>query len=156
MKSQQRVLEQGGKDAEAATKAAAAPAGKLKDILNGGERPEAVRDLLLNGKPEQTRLAARISSQTPEGRKALEGSVRQITADMKEGTLQKQWNERLKPMLRDGKMLTPDRMKALTKDVEGLLRAYSGKPPVTMVQRLILGAVASGGGNYVGSDRSSN
>jgi len=53
-------------------------------------------------------------------------------------------------------MLTPDRMKALTKDVEGLLRAYSGKPPVTMVQRLILGAVASGGGNYVGSDRSSN
>ena len=115
-----------------------------------------MRDLLLNGKPEQTRLAARISSQTPEGRKALEGSVRQITADMKEGTLQKQWNERLKPMLRDGKMLTPDRMKALTKDVEGLLRAYSGKPPVTMVQRLILGAVASGGGNYVGSDRSSN
>jgi len=43
-------------------------------------------------------------------------------------------------------------MKALTKDVEGLLKAYSGKPPVTMVQRLINGAIASAGGNYIGSD----
>ena len=56
-------------------------------------------------------------------------------------------------MLTDGKMLTPDRMKALTKDVEGLLKAYSGKPPVTLVQRLINGAIASAGGNYVGSDQ---
>lgn len=150
--NQQRVLDQGGKAAQEATKAAAAPAANLKGILQGGERPEAVRDLLLNGKPEQTRLAARILAQTPEGKRNLEGSVRQITADMKEGTLQKQWNERLKPMLTDGKMLPPDRMKALTKDVEGLIKAYSGKPPVTMVQRLILGAVASAGGNYVGSD----
>lgn len=150
--TQKRVLEEGGKTAQEATKAAAAPAANLKGILQGGERPEAVRDLLLNGKPEQTRLAARISSQTPEGRKALEGSVRQITADMKDSTLQKQWNERLKPMLKDGKMLTPDRMKALESDVQGLIKAYSGKPPVTLVQRLILGAVASGGGNYVGED----
>jgi cell division septum initiation protein DivIVA len=150
--TQQRVLAEGGKAAEAATKAAAAPAQNLKGILQGGERPEAVRDLLLNGKPEQTRLAARISSQTSEGRKALEGSVRQITADMKEGTLQKQWNERLKPMLQDGKMLTPERFKALESDVQGLLKAYSGKPPVTMVQRLINGAIASAAGNYVGSD----
>lgn len=150
--TQQRVLAEGGKAAQEATKAAAAPAQNLKGILQGGERPEAVRDLLLNGKPEQTRLAARISSQTMEGRKQLEGSVRQITADMKEGTLQKQWNERLKPMLTDGKMLAPERMKALTKDVEGLLKAYSGKPPVTMVQRVINGAIASAGGNYVGQD----
>lgn len=150
--TQQRVLQEGGKAAQDATKAAAAPAQNLKGILQGGERPEAVRDLLLNGKPEQTRLAARILAQTPEGKRNLEGSVRQITADMKEGTLQKQWNERLKPMLTDGSMLTPDRMKALTKDVEGLIKAYSGKPPVTMVQRLISGAIASSGSNMIGQD----
>jgi len=150
--TQSRVLQEGEKAAEQATKAAASPATNLKATLNGGERPEAVRDLLLNGKPEQTRLAARISSQTPEGRKALEGSVRQITAGMSESTLQRAWTDRLKPMLTDGKMLNPDRMKALAKDVEGLLKAYSGKPPVTMVQRLVNGAIASAGGNYVGSD----
>jgi hypothetical protein len=150
--TQQRVLQEGGKAAGEATKAAAAPASNLKAILNGGERPEAVRDLLLNGKPEQTRLAARISSQTPEGRKALEGSVRQITAGMSESTLQRQWTDRLKPMLTDGKMLDSKRMAALTKDVEGLLKAYSGKPPVGLMQRMIMGAVYSAGGNYMGQD----
>jgi hypothetical protein len=145
VKNQQRILEEGGKAAGEATKAAAAPAANLKGILQGGERPEAVRDLLLNGKPEQTRLAARISSQTPEGQKALEGSVRQITAGMNASTLQRQWTDRLKPMLTDGKMLSPERLAALNKDVEGLLRAYNGKPPITLVQRLILGAVAGGG-----------
>ena len=50
LKSQQRVLEEGGKQAETAVKQAAAPATGLKNILQGGERPEAVRDLLLNGK----------------------------------------------------------------------------------------------------------
>jgi hypothetical protein len=69
------------------------------------------------------------------------------------GTLNKQWNERLEPMLRDGKMLDPARMKALDSDVKALMKAYAGKPPVTMVQRLVLAAIATGGGNYVGSDR---
>jgi hypothetical protein len=156
VKNQQRILEEGGKAAAEATKAAQAPAQGLKAILNGGERPEAVRDLLLNGKPEQTRLAARISSQTPEGRKNLEGSVRQITADMKGDTLQRQWTDRLKPMLTDGKMLAPERVKALTKDVEGLIKAYNGKPPVSFVQRLVNGAIASAAGNYVGQDQWSN
>jgi len=152
LENQQRILQEGGKRVAESQKVAAAPAENLKAILNGGERPEAVRDLLLNGKPEQTRLAARISSQTPEGRKQLEGSVRQITAGMSEGTLQRQWTDRLKPMLTDGKMLDSKRMAALTKDVEGLLKAYSGKPPVGLMQRMIMGAVYSAGGNYVGSD----
>lgn len=153
IKSQQRVLDQGGQSAAEAAKAAAAPAAGLKNILMGGERPEAVRDLLLNGKPEQTRLAARIASQTPQGQRQLEGSVRQITADMTPATLNKQWTERLKPMLQDGKMLSAERMKALDSDVKALMKAYAGKPPVTMVQRLILAAVATGGSNYVGQDR---
>jgi len=58
----------------------------------------------------------------------------------------------LKPMLTDGKMLDSKRMAALTKDVEGLLKAYSGKPPVGLMQRMIMGAVYSAGGNYVGQD----
>jgi cell division septum initiation protein DivIVA len=156
LKAQGRVLEQGQQAATEAVKSAQAPAAGLKNILMGGERPEAVRDLLLNGKPEQTRLAARIASQTPDGQKQLEGSVRQITAQMTAGTLQKQWTERLKPMLEDGKMIAPDRLKALDSDIKGLLKAYAGKPPVTLAQRFILAAISTGGSNYVGSDRSSN
>lgn len=156
LKSQQRVLEEGQKSAEGAVKQAQAPATGLKNILQGGERPEAVRELLLNGKPEQTRLAARISSQTPEGKKALEGSVRQITAGMTPATLQKQWSERLKPMLEDGKMIPADRLKALDSDIRGLLKAYAGKPPVSLVQRHIYAAIGSLGSNLVGSGDGSN
>jgi cell division septum initiation protein DivIVA len=152
VKAQGRVLDQGKQAATEATKAAAAPAQGLKNILMGGERPEAVRDLLLNGKPEQTRLAARIASQTPQGQRQLEGSVRQITADMTPATLQKQWNERLRPMLQDGKMLPPERLKALDSDIKGLLKAYNGKPPVTLVQRHIFAAIGSAGANYIGGE----
>ena len=152
LKAQDRVLDQGKQAAEEATKTAAAPAQRLKAILNGGERPEAVRDLLLNGKPEQTRLAARIASQTPQGQRQLEGSVRQITADMTPATLNKQWNERLKPMLQDGKMISADRLKALDSDIKALMKAYQGKPPVTMVQRLVYAAIGSAGSNYIGGD----
>ena len=152
VKNQQRILDEGGKAAAEATKAAAAPAQGLKAILTGGERPEAVRDLLLNGKPEQTRLAARIASQTSQGKQQLEGSVRQITADMTPATLQKQWNERLKPMLQDGKMISPERLKALDSDVKSLMKAYAGKPPVTLIQRHIFAAIGSAGSNYVGGD----
>jgi len=153
VKNQQRILDEGGKAATEATKAAAAPAAGLKAILTGGERPEAVRELLLNGKPEQTRLAARIASQTPQGKQQLEGSVRQITAEMTPATLQKQWNERLKPMLQDGKMISPERLKALDSDVKSLMKAYAGKPPVTLVQRHIYAAIGSSGSNYIGGER---
>jgi hypothetical protein len=149
---QERILKEGQQAAESTRKETAAPAQGLKNILMGGERPEAIRDLLLNGKPEQTRLAARIASQTPEGRAQLEGSVRQITADMTPATLNKQWNERLKPMLQDGKMISPERLKALDSDIKGLLKAYAGKPPVTLIQRHIYAAIGSAGSNYIGGD----
>lgn len=148
LKTQERVLGEGQKSADQAVSAAAAPAQKLSNILAGGERPEAVKDLLLNGKPEQTRLAARIASQTPQGRQQLEDSVRQITARMGEKELTRVWYDRLKPMLEDGKMLSPARMGALNADVERLLRSYRGKPPVTLLQRHIIAALGSAGANY--------
>jgi hypothetical protein len=151
--SQQRVLETGQKQAEAATKAAAQPAVDLQKMLQGGERPEAIRDLLLNGKPAQTRLAARIASQTPEGQRQLEQSVRQLTASMTEKTLQKTWTERLKPMLEDGKMLPPERMKQLEQDVQRLLRAQSGKPALTLAQKHILAALGTAAGFRAGINR---
>lgn len=151
--AQQRVLDMGQKEAAAATKQAAAPATELQRILKGGERPEAIRDLLLNGKPEQTRLAARIASQTPQGQQQLEQSVRQITAGMSEKTLQKTWTDRLKPMLLDGQMLSPERMKALDQDVQRLLRAQSGKPALTLVQKHILAALGTAGGFRAGINR---
>lgn len=149
LKTQQRVLETGEKSAEAARAQAAAPAEKLQSILGSGERPEAVKDLLLNGKPEQTRLAARIASQTPQGKRQLEDSVRQITARMGEKELARTWQDRLKPMLEDGKMLSPDRMKALDGDVQRVLKAYKGKEALTLVQRHIIAAIGSAAANYL-------
>jgi len=146
MKAQERVLQGAEKEAATAAKEAARPAAELQRILQGGERPEAVRDLLLNGKPEQTRLAARIASQTPQGQRQLEDSVRQITAGMSEKTLQKTWTERLKPMLEDGKMLPPDRMKALDKDVRRLMAAQQGKPAISLIQRHIIAALGTAPG----------
>jgi hypothetical protein len=151
--AQQRVIEAGQKEAAEAVKTASQPAVDLQKILKGGERPEAIRDLLLNGKPEQTRLAARIASQTPQGQQQLEQSVRQLTAQMTEKTLQKTWTERLKPMLEDGRMLSPERMKALNADVQRLLRAQSGKPALNLVQRHVLAALGTAGGFRAGINR---
>lgn len=148
MKAQQRLTEEGGKAAQGAVEQAAAPAKKLQSLLQGGERPEAVRDLLLNGKPEQTRLAARIASQTPQGRQQLEDSVRQITARMGEKELTRTWNDRLKPMLEDGKMLPPERMKALNADVQRVLKAYKGRESLSLIQRHIIAAIGSAGADY--------
>ena len=143
--AQGRVLEEGQKTAAGAVKEAQAPGVKLQGILSGSERPEAIRNLLLNGAPEQTRLAARIAAGSPKGRQALEGSVRQLTAGMTEKNLQQTWNERLKPMLTDGKMLSPERLVALEKDVQRVLRAYKGKDRLTLVQRHIIAAIGAGG-----------
>lgn len=148
VKAQQRLMEEGQKAAKGAVEQAAAPAQKLQSLLQGGERPEAVRDLLLNGKPEQTRLAAKIASQTPQGRQQLEQSVRQITARMGEKELTRTWNDRLKPMLEDGKMLPPERMKALNADVQRLLKAYKGKDSLSLIQRHIIAAIGSVGADY--------
>lgn len=149
VETQQRLLNEGQKAAKAATEQAAGPAVGLQKILQNGERPEAVRDLLLNGKPEQTRLAARIAGQTPQGRMQLEQSVRQITARMGEKELARTWQDRLKPMLEDGKMLSPERMKALDTDVRRLLKAYEGPERLSLVQRHIIAAIGSAGADYL-------
>jgi hypothetical protein len=143
--AQKRVLEAGEKAAGEAVKQAAAPGVKLQGILNGGERPEAIRDLLLNGKPEQTRLAARIAAGSPNGQQALEGSVRQLTAGMSEKTLDQQWKERIRPMLRDGKMLPPERLAQLERDVQRVLDSYKGKDKLSLAQRYIVGAISTAG-----------
>lgn len=146
--TQQRVLSEGQKAAEQKTAQQAEPARRLQQLLNGGERPEAVRDLLLSGKPEQTRLAARIARQTPEGQKQLEQSVRQITSGMSPATLSKTWSERLKPMLEDGKMISPERLKALDADVRRVLRSHEGKTALTLVQRHVIAAIGGLGADY--------
>jgi len=150
VQTQQRVLDQGQKDAEAIRKQLAAAPEGLQRILTGGEGPEAIRNLLMNGKPEQTRLAARYLSQSPQGKQALEQSVRQLTATMSEKQLQQQWSERILPMLRDGKMISPQRLEALKSDVESVLKAYNGKTRLTLVQRHIIGALGSAGPGYFG------
>ena len=82
--------------------------------------------------------------------------MRQITAGMTPATLQKQWSERLKPMLEDGKMIPADRLKALDSDIKGLLKAYAGKPPVSLVQRHIFAAIGTLGSNLVGAGDGGN
>jgi len=141
--SQERVLAEGSKAAAATQEERFAAAKKLDTILKSGESPEAVRGLLLNGKPEQTRLAAAHLATQPGGQKVLEDSVRQTLRNMSEGTLQQQWTERVLPMLRDGKMIPPERLQVLQGDVERLLRSYKGKDKLSLVQRHIAAALGS-------------
>jgi len=147
--TQQRLADEGSKAAAAAREEKFAPAKGLETILKSGESPEAVRSLLLNGKPEQTRLAARYLAGQPGGKEVLEQSVRQSIRNMSEGTLRQQWTERIRPMLAEGKMIPPDRLAALDSDVNRLLTAYKGKDKLSLVQRHIAAAIGTAAGpNY--------
>jgi hypothetical protein len=135
--AQQRVVEGAAKQAEAAKAERFAPAKGLQSILQGGEGPESVRNLLLNGKPEQTRLAAAHLATQPGGRDMLDKSIRQILSGMTEGTLKSSWHDRVMPMLKSGKMLDPEAMKTLEKDVNRVMAAYAGKDRTAMVRRYV-------------------
>lgn len=151
--AQQRVVEGAAKGAEEAKASSFAPAKGLDTILKSGEAPEAVRALLLNGKPEQTRLAAAGLANQPGGREMLDKSVRQILGGMTEGNLKNQWYDRIRPMLKSGKMLTPEAMATLEKDVARVMSAYGGKDRTAMVRRYVasaLGAVPSMAGGLMG------
>lgn len=141
--TQERIRAEGAKAAEE-TRAKVGGAGeRLGADLRSGEAPEAVRGLLLNGKPEQTRLAAQHLATQPGGQKVLEQSVRQVMRNMNENTLRQQWTERIRPMLRDGQMIPPARLDALEKDVNRLLTAYRGKDKITLIQRHIAAALGT-------------
>lgn len=141
--TQKRIVDEGQKAAETTRQEKFAPAQGLKSVLDSGEAPQAARKLLLEGKPEQTRLAARHLATQPGGQKVLEDSVRQTMRNMSEGNLRQQWTERVRPMLQEGKMIPPERLQALEKDVERLLSSYKGKDKLTLVQRHIAAALGS-------------
>jgi len=144
--TQQRLAEEGSKAAAAAREERFAPAKGLETILKSGESPGAVRSLLLTGKPEQTRLAARYLAGQPGGKEVLEQSVRQVVRNMSEDTLWQQWTERIRPMLADGKMIPPERLEALESDVNRLLAAYKGKDKLSLIQQHIVAAIGTAAG----------
>jgi len=76
----------------------------------------------------------------------LEQSVRQTMRNMTEGNLRQQWTERIRPMLADGKMIPPERLKALESDVNRLLAAYKGKDKLSLIQRHIAAAIGTAAG----------
>jgi len=143
---QERIVKEAEAKAEKFHEERFAPAKGLETILKSGESPEAVRSLLLNGKPEQTRLAARYLAGQPGGKEVLEQSVRQTMRNMTEGNLRQQWTEHIRPMLADGKMIPPERLKALENDVNRLLAAYKGKDKLSLIQRHIAAAIGTAAG----------
>jgi hypothetical protein len=148
VKTQERVLEAGQK-AAAGELEKAAPVQKLADLLKKGEKPEVARSLLLTANPEQTRQAAKYLAATPGGQKALNDTARNVMKNMGEKELDKTWNERLKPMLTDGKMLPQAAIEKLDADVQKVLKAYAGPQKVTMVQRLVAAALGAAAGTAV-------
>lgn len=147
--TQKRVIEEGQKAGDTTKAEAFAPAKGLEGILKGDEAPAAVKNLLLNGKPEQTRLAARHLATQPGGQKVLEQSVRQTLRNMNEGNLREQWTMRVRPMLQEGKMIPPERLQALETDVNRLLNSYKGKDKLSLVQRHIAAALGvAAGANF--------
>lgn len=151
--TQKRLQEEGSKAANAAQETAFAPAKKLEDILKSGEAPEAVNKLLTSGKPEQTRLASSYLASQPGGQKVLEASVRQVMRNMNENTLRSEWTNRLRPMLDNGKMIPPERLAVLEKDVNRILDSYKGKDKTSLVQRHIAAALATAANVGVGAVR---
>lgn len=139
--TQERVLKQGQEAANAAKEQVGGAAERLGTSLKAGEAPETVRNLLLNGNQEQTRLAASYLSRTPGGKEVLEQSVRQSVRNMNENKLRQEWQERVLPMLKEGKMLPPERIAALETDVNRILNAYKGKDKLSLIQRHIIAAL---------------
>jgi hypothetical protein len=141
--TQDRILKQGQDESKETFKQQFGPSERLQSDLRSGEAPEAVRGLLLKGKPEQTRLAAAHLANMPGGQKVLEDSVRQSLRNMGEKNLTQTWHERVLPMLREGKMIPPERLQALESDVNRILQAYKGKDKLSLVQRHVIAAIAS-------------
>jgi len=143
---QKRLQETAQKEVQQLVTERFAPSQKLQGILQSAEAPGAVRKLLLEGSPEQTRLAAKHLSAAPGGQQVLEGSVREVLSGLSEGQLKQKWSEQVLPMLTEGKMLPPERLKALQGDVERVLRAYKGPEKVKLVQMYVAAALGESAG----------
>jgi hypothetical protein len=142
-KQQAAVVE--GAEAEAKATRAAVES-RAAAVVKDGFPAEGVRKLLLGGSPEDLRTATRYLAGAPGGKAALEGSVRNVLAEVAPAKLDAVWRDRMAPMLREGQLVPAAAMRKLEADVARVLRAHSGAPAVTMVQRLVVAAMAGAAG----------
>ena len=79
------------------------------------------------------------------GMEALQGSIRQMSAELAPSSLEKAWNGRLSEMTRSA--LPPKVYAKLEADVQKVLKAGKPKENLPIVQRLIRDAIVSAGGS---------
>jgi hypothetical protein len=141
--TRERIVRDAEQEAERIRTEFGGPAQRLAAFLSTQDAPDAIRNLILQGTPEQTPLAAKYAAESPGGYEALDGSVRQIMRDMSEMELRETWANRIRPMLTDGKMLPPERLQKLEADVENLLRSYQQGPAWKKITKYVIAALAT-------------
>lgn len=123
---------------------------KAKAIVKDGFPAEATRKLLLQGSPEELRMATRYIAGSPGGQKALEGSVRNVLATVPSGKLAQVWEERMVPVLQESGLLGKAELAKLQADVARVIAAHEGKQGVRIVHRMVANALAQAGGEVGG------
>ena len=122
---------------------------KAQKIIGDDYPAASVRKLLLQGKPEELGAAVKILGQTPEGQKALAGSVRNVLASegVSTNALKQVWTERLSVALGDGGVLPPAVFAKLDADVRKVLanEGATTKEKMRLVHKLVGASLAQAG-----------
>lgn len=118
---------------------------KAQELLGKGYPEEETRRLLMTGDRQTLSEVASKLSANPRGSKILEDSVRNVLKNASPASMEKQWQERLLPMLRDGKLVPADKLAKLEKDVQAVIDASKGKQvnKVKMAERIQRAVVAT-------------
>lgn len=147
--TQARVMKEGEKASADIRKTAQA---KAEGVMKQGYPAEATRKLLTTGTPEEVRYATQYIAGTPGGKKVIEQSVRGILRDSNPRNIEQLYQERVRPMLKDGQVIPNDRIIALDKQVQAVIDATRGGKPkpgaIAQLVRSALTATASTGAGH--------
>lgn len=139
--TQARVLKEGEKAAAEVRKTAQA---KAEGVMKQGYPAEATRKLLTTGTPEEVRYATQYISGTPGGKKVIEQSVRGILRDSNPRNIEQLWQERVRPLLKDGQVIPNDRIIQLDKQIQAVVDATrGGKPKPGAIAQLVRAALTT-------------
>ena len=135
-KTSDRLAEQTVKKAgEKAGKLTAETDKRVQKWIKSGIPQQDVHKFLNTASKEEFEAVSKKLAATPGGMKALEGSARQMTADLTPETLRKTWNTRLDFLMK--RTLPQTEYKKLASDVQKVLDSQNPKQAVTKVQRMV-------------------
>lgn len=139
---QTAVLDAGGKAAQLVRQEAEARAAAV--LPKGDSPPDVVRKLLTGSSLDGLKHTTRYIAGNPGGKKALEGSVRNLLAQESPKQIAKLWNERLYEVIKEGQLLDKGTLTKLDTDVQRVLRSeIPESEKQRLVQKMFAGATAT-------------